>query len=84
MFYTYVLRSKKDKGLYVGCTKNLKARLEEHNKGRVPSTKNRRPFEVIYFEVCRNLSDARRREIYLKTYWGKMYLGKRLKSDTTG
>jgi len=82
MFYTYVLRSLKDNKLYTGCTQNLQARLEAHQKGQVPSTANRVPFELIYFEGCRNLKDARHRERYLKTHYGKMYLGKRLKSDS--
>lgn len=31
--YVYVLRSLKDSLFYVGFTKNLKARLEIHNRG---------------------------------------------------
>lgn len=84
MFYTYVLKSRRDLNLYVGCSKNLRNRLEAHQKGLVPSTKDRRPIELIYFEACNSLSDARRRERYLKTYYGKMFLKKRLKSDSTG
>lgn len=83
MFYTYVLRSQKDGKLYTGCTKDLRARLENNNSGRVPSTEDRRPFDLIYFEGCKNLGDARHREGYLKTHYGKMYLSKRLKSDST-
>ena len=83
MFYTYVLRSRRDSKLYVGCTKNLTARLEAHQKGYVPATVDRLPFDLIYFEACKILSDARRRERYLKTHYGKMYLHKRLKSDST-
>lgn len=33
MQYVYVLRSDKDKKNYVGYTKNLKLRFEEHQKG---------------------------------------------------
>jgi len=84
MFYTYVLLSAKDGKHYTGCTKDLRARLETHQKGHVMSTSNRRPLELVYYEACRNLSDARRREKYLKSYYGKMYLSKRLKSDSTG
>ena len=31
MFYTYVLKSKKDQQLYVGSTNDLKKRFKEHN-----------------------------------------------------
>ena len=32
MYYTYILRSEKDNKNYVGYTKNLKLRFEEHQK----------------------------------------------------
>ncbi|KKP79478.1 MAG: excinuclease ABC subunit C [Candidatus Moranbacteria bacterium RIFOXYA12_FULL_35_19] len=84
MYYTYILRSEKDNKNYVGYTKNLKLRFEEHQKGKVESTKNRRPLELIYYEACLNQQDATHREKYLKTYHGKMFLKNRLKSYLTG
>lgn len=85
MFHcVYVLRSKKDKKLYTGYTKNLKLRFEQHQKGKVESTKDRGPFKLIYFECCLNQQDATHREKYLKTYLGKMFLKNRLKSYLTG
>ena len=83
-YYVYILKSEKDKKNYTGFTKNLKLRFEQHNKGMVESTKNRRPFKLIYFERCLCQKDATKREKYLKTYHGKMYLGNRLKSYLTG
>ena len=83
-YYTYILRSLKDKKMYTGYTENLKLRFEQHCKGRVGSTKNRRPFELIYYEACKNQKDALKREKYFKTYLGKMFLHKRLKSYLTG
>ena len=79
-FFTYVLLSEKDNKYYTGYTSNLKQRIIQHNKGNVESTKNRRPFKLIYFEACLNQKDALKREKYLKTHYGKMYLGNRLKS----
>ena len=84
MFYTYVLKSLKDHNLYVGLTGDLKQRLEEHRKGRVESTKNRLPLILIYYEACLERGDAAKREKYLKTYHGKMFLRNRLKSYLTG
>ena len=83
MYYTYVLQSEKDNGFYIGFTKNLKLRFEQHNKGIVDSTKDRRPFSLIYYEACLDQSDATRREKYLKTYNGKRFLARRLKSYLT-
>ncbi len=84
MFYTYVLKSLKDHNLYVGLTGDLKQRLEEHRKGRVESTKDRLPLILIYYEACLERGDAAKREKYLKTHHGKMFLRNRLKSYLTG
>lgn len=83
-FYTYVLQSLKDFNFYVGYTKNLIKRIEEHNKGKVPSTKNRLPLKLIYWEGCLNQKDATSREKYLKTAWGKRYIKNRIKNYLTG
>ena len=84
MYYTYVLRSLKDNGFYTGFTKNLKLRFEQHTGGNVESTKDRRPLELIYYEACLDPSDATKREKYLKSYHGKMFLRRRLESYLTG
>jgi putative endonuclease len=84
MYYTYVLKSIKDNLLYVGFSKDLKQRLELHERGAVESTRERRPFKLIYYEACIDKNDAIRREKYLKSYHGKMFLKKRLKSYLTG
>ena len=76
--------SKKDGKFYTGFTKNLKLRFEQHNKGLVESTKERRPFDLIYYEACIDKNDAIKRKKYLKTYHGKIFLKKRLKSYLTG
>jgi len=84
MYYTYVLHSKKDGKFYTGFTQDLKLRFEQHNKGQVESTKDRGPLALIYYEACLNRDDATHREKYLKTYHGKAYIRKRLKSYLTG
>ena len=84
MFYTYVLRSETDGNFYSGFTKDLKLRFEQHCKGFVESTKDRRPLKLIYYEACLMQEDALKRERYFKTYNGKRFLHKRLKSYLTG
>ncbi len=79
MYYTYVLQSMKDMKFYTGFTKDLKLRFERHNKGLVESTRNRRPLKLIYYEACLSQEDATKREKYLKSYHGKMFIRKRLK-----
>ena len=84
MYYTYVLQSEKDGKFYVGFTNDLQQRFEQHQKGLVDSTKIRRPFKLIYYEACIDRSDATNREKYFKSYNGRMFLNKRLKSYLTG
>jgi len=79
MFYTYILYSLKDNKLYTGYTSDLKKRVAEHNNGCISSTKYRHPLELIYFEGCLSDMDAKRREKYLKSGNGKIYLKNRLK-----
>ncbi len=66
MFYVYLIKSKKDDLLYIGCTDNLVKRIKSHNDGNVVSTQDRIPFELVYFEGYKNKEDAFRREHNLK------------------
>ena len=84
MYYTYILQSDKDDNFYVGFTKDLKQRFEQHENGMVDSTKDRRPLKLVYYEACLEQADATRREKYLKTYKGRMFIKRRLKSYFTG
>ena len=79
-YFVYVLQSRKDLNYYTGYTENLQRRLEDHEKGLVKSTKNRRPLDLVYFEGCLNQQDATQREEYLKTTYGKRYIKNRIKN----
>ena len=84
MYYVYVLQSELDSNFYVGYTRDLKLRFEQHQKGVVESTEHRRPLKLIYYEACLSQEDATKREKYLKKYHGRMFLKNRLKSYLTG
>ena len=77
-FYTYVLQSKKDGLLYVGWTVDLRKRVEEHTKGEVAATKNRRPLKLVYYEASMQRVSSIKREKELKTGFGRAYLKRRL------
>lgn len=77
-YYVYVLLSEKDYQFYTGYTSNLNNRITLHNEGKVESTKDRRPLRLLYWEGCLNQQDATRREKYLKSGSGKIYLKNRL------
>ena len=74
MATVYVLRSAE--GLsYIGCTENLTRRLEEHNSPENRGWTNRgSSWRVVYQEEYETLSEARRRERWLKTGVGREYL----------
>lgn len=78
-YYVYVLLSEKDNQFYTGYTSDLKRRLSEHQSGKVHSTKYRLPLKLIYFEGCLHQQDATRREKYLKSGNGKIYLRNRMR-----
>lgn len=77
MFYFYTLKSKKDGNLYFGYTGDLKERFKNHNLGRVISTKNRRPLEIVYYEAYKSEKDARERERQIKKRAGALISLKR-------
>ena len=64
--------------LYIGWTDDLKNRLKSHNAGKVKSTKDRMPLELIYYEACLNKEKAILREKYFKTGFGRRFLKNRL------
>lgn len=83
-YYNYVLRSLKDNNFYIGFTTNLDSRMKEHLNGNVKSTKYRRPFKLVYYEVSFNLASAIHREKYLKTTYGHRYLKNRVGESPDG
>jgi len=78
-FYVYILYSLKDFGFYIGFTTNLKNRLIEHAHGLVVSTRNRRPLRLIHYEYFIDKADAKAREIFLKSGFGRNQLKEALK-----
>ncbi|MCX6737473.1 MAG: GIY-YIG nuclease family protein [Candidatus Parcubacteria bacterium] len=76
MYFVYILRSEKDNKHYTGITNDLRRRLKEHNErnGSTPSTKNRGPFELVYYEIVENRKIAREREKYFKSGIGREYI----------
>lgn len=70
MYTVYILYSKKDTNLYVGCTSNLKLRLSRHKNGLIQATRNRRPLILIHNEDFEDKGKAFGRERFLKSLWG--------------
>ena len=75
MCYTvYVLVSERDHRRYIGCTRDLSRRLEEHNRGLVKSTRHRRPLRLVYREEFETKTEALGRERFFKTGQGRCWL----------
>lgn len=79
-FFVYVLLSLRDQKFYTGFTTDLESRMQMHQQGKVKSTDHRRPLQLIYWEGCLNQQDATRREKYLKSGSGKIYIRNRLRN----
>ncbi|MBP9822311.1 MAG: GIY-YIG nuclease family protein [Candidatus Pacebacteria bacterium] len=73
MYFFYVLKSTKNEELYFGYTEDLRARLGQHNSGKVPSTNLKKPLVLVYYEAYRSQSDAKHREHSIKLR-GNAYL----------
>ena len=75
--YVYILKCSDD-SYYVGCTNNLRNRMNHHQNGYVKSTKSRLPIQLI---TCLSFTDkykAYEFEKYLKTGSGRAFMLKRL------
>ena len=70
MSCVYILKSSKDGKYYIGYTADLEKRIEEHNRGKSPSVKNRGPFKLVFKEVFQDRIKAIERERQIKSYKG--------------
>jgi len=82
-YYIYVLLSLKDHRFYIGFTSDLKKRLTEHARGLVESTRSRRPLRLVFYEYFIDKVDAKVREVFLKSGFGRNQLKKALKRTLT-
>ena len=79
MFYVYILKSlSSSEQVYVGFSKNLKQRIEDHNSGKSLHTKKFKPWKLETYLAFDEESRARDFEKYLKTASGIAFRRKRL------
>ena len=68
-YYVYILCSRSTNALYVGVTRDLRVRVEQHRAGAVKAhTKKYRIHRLIYFETHETLDEARTRERRIKRW----------------
>ena len=70
-FCVYAIRSEVSSRIYIGQTDRLERRLEDHNKGRVKSTRQEMPWKLVATEFFIQRSGARWLESSLKRSRGK-------------
>ena len=77
----YILFSRKDRQLYTGYSPDLKTRVLKHTKGYVKATKHRRLLKLIFYEAFSSKKDAKAREKFLKSGFGRTQLKKALQNE---
>lgn len=82
--FVYVIRSQVDERDYVGLTQSIERRLKEHNSGKTKSTKGYRPWKLLFFEEYNDRKVARKREKYLKSGYGKMWIKNKWTHSSAG
>jgi predicted GIY-YIG superfamily endonuclease len=73
-YYVYILVSEANNELhYSGITRDLKARLIEHNRGKCPHRSKHKPWKIETAIAFRSEAKARLFERYLKTGSGREF-----------
>jgi len=73
MHFVYLLYSKDFDSFYIGYTKNLEVRLDQHNSGLTKSTKAKKPWLLVYSELFATQLEALKRERFLKSQRNKPF-----------
>ncbi len=66
-YYVYVLHNAFKGFIYIGYSEDLHIRFVSHNKGLNKATKSYIPLKLVHYEAYKNMKDAKRRELYLKS-----------------
>ncbi len=81
-YYIYILYSETLDRYYTGSCANIDVRLIRHNAGATKSTKNGRPWKVLYFEKYATRTEAVQRERYIKKQKSRIFIEKLIASAT--
>ena len=76
MSCVYVLWSDRAEKFYVGSSHEdvPTSRLHAHNTGKTRSTNFGRSWKVVFYEHFRDYSEARKRELFLKSGQGRKFI----------
>jgi len=82
IYWVYILKCS-DNGFYVGCTDDLKKRIENHKNGEVKETKYRLPITLNSYFGFKEKQIAFNFEKYLKTGSGRAFAKKHFRIMVT-
>ena len=81
MYYVYLLENQDDKSWYIGYTTDIERRVSEHNSGKGGrTTKAKKDWRLIYYEMYLDNKDALGREKFLKSGSGRKYIKRQLEN----
>ena len=72
--FDYIIYSQTRDRYYIGSCADLDVRLNRHNAGATQSTKNGRPWKIVFHEDYSSKTEALKREIYLKRMKSRIYI----------
>jgi putative endonuclease len=75
-YSVYVIYSQTHNRIYVGMSDNIPRRLVEHNNGKCSSSKHYKPWILIYQEFVGQRAEARKKEKYFKSGFGREFVKK--------
>lgn len=79
MYYVYLLRSvSSPEKTYIGCTKDVPLRLQEHNDGLVPHSAEHKPWKLVTFTGFNDNDKAVQFKNFLKSGPGRVFTKKHL------
>jgi predicted GIY-YIG superfamily endonuclease len=82
MHYVYLLQSRSHPAQqYLGLTRDLRRRLQQHNNATSPHTKKFRPWDLIAYFAFGTETTAAKFEKYLKSGSGRAFVRRHFRAD---
>ncbi|TAN24092.1 MAG: GIY-YIG nuclease family protein [Acidobacteria bacterium] len=78
MRYVYLIESSAGAHRYVGVTSDIKRRLKDHNRGKLPHTAPHAPWRLITYAAFTDPTRANHFEHYLKSGSGHAFATRHL------
>ncbi|MCA1760951.1 MAG: GIY-YIG nuclease family protein [Bacteroidales bacterium] len=72
--YVYILYSITKDRFYVGSTSDVEERLNRHNAGATTSTKNGRPWKIVFTKQFDSKTEALKYENYIKRMKSRTFI----------